>query len=112
VRILDGRKDHIAKKVAYLPQGQVIHWPLSVKRLVSLGRIPHHWPWEQLGPEDEKAIAQAMADTDVAHLQDRLWTIWPAVNGTLCFSPRLRDTAGQMVHKTILQSATSVSAMA
>ena len=71
VKILDGKKDHVAKKVAYLPQGQVIHWPLSVKRLVSLGRIPHLMPWEQLGPEDEKAIAQAMEDTDVAHLKDR-----------------------------------------
>jgi iron complex transport system ATP-binding protein len=71
VKILDGKKDHIEKKVAYLPQGQVIHWPLSVKRLVSLGRIPHLMPWEQLGPEDEKAIARAMEDTDVAHLKDR-----------------------------------------
>ncbi len=71
VRILDGKKDTMAKKVAYLPQGQVIYWPLSVKRLVSLGRIPHLMPWEQLGEEDEKAIAQAMEDTDVAHLKDR-----------------------------------------
>ena len=71
VRILDGKKEQIAKQVAYLPQGQVIHWPLSVKRLVSLGRIPHLMPWEQLGSEDEKAIAQAMKDTDVAHLKDR-----------------------------------------
>jgi iron complex transport system ATP-binding protein len=71
VRVLDGKKDHIAKKVSYLPQGQVIHWPLSVKRLVSLGRIPHLMPWESLGPEDERAIAQAMEDTDVAHLKDR-----------------------------------------
>jgi len=71
VSLLDGKTDHIAKKVAYLPQGQVIHWPLSVKRLVSLGRIPHLMPWEQLGPDDEKAIAQAMTDTDVTHLKDR-----------------------------------------
>jgi len=71
VRILDGKREHLAQKVAYLPQGQVIHWPLSVKRLVSLGRIPHLMPWEQLGPEDEKAITQAMEDTDVAHLKDR-----------------------------------------
>lgn len=71
VRILDGKTDPIAKKVAYLPQGQVIYWPLSVKRLVSLGRIPHLMPWESLGPEDEKAIMQAMEDTDVIHLKDR-----------------------------------------
>lgn len=71
VRILDGKKDQVAKKVAYLPQGQVIHWPLSVKRLVSLGRIPHLMPWEPLGPEDEKAIIRAMEDTDVTHLADR-----------------------------------------
>jgi len=71
VKVLDGTKEHRAKKVGYLPQGQVVHWPLSVKRLVSLGRIPHLMPWEQLGPEDERAIAQAMEDTDIAHLRDR-----------------------------------------
>ena len=72
VTVMEGKKAPIARHVAYLPQGQVVYWPLSVKRLVSLGRIPHLMPWEQLGPEDEKAIAQAMEDTDVAHLQDRL----------------------------------------
>ena len=71
VTILDGKKEALAKKVAYLPQGQVIHWPLSVKRLVSLGRIPHLMPWESLGPEDESAIARAMEDADVMHLADR-----------------------------------------
>jgi len=54
IRILDGKKDHLAKKVAYLPQGQVIHWPLSVKRLVSLGRIPHLMPWESLARRTRK----------------------------------------------------------
>ncbi len=71
VRVLDGKKERLAQKISYLPQGQVIHWPLSVQRLVSLGRIPHLMPWEQLGPEDERAIAQAMEDTDIAHLKDR-----------------------------------------
>ena len=71
IKVLDGKREHLAKRLAYLPQGQVIHWPLSVKRLVSLGRIPHLMPWELLGPEDEKAIVQAMKDTDVAHLADR-----------------------------------------
>ena len=31
----------IARAVAYLPQGQTLHWPLSVERLVALGRLPH-----------------------------------------------------------------------
>ena len=60
-----------AKELAYLPQGQVVHWPLSVRRVVALGRIPHLMPWQELGAEDERAIEQAMNDTDVAHLAER-----------------------------------------
>ena len=34
----------IARQLAYLPQGQTLHWPLSVERLVALGRLPHLAP--------------------------------------------------------------------
>ncbi|HOW58419.1 MAG TPA: ABC transporter ATP-binding protein [Candidatus Omnitrophota bacterium] len=65
------RAEDFSKKVSYLAQSQEIHWPISVRRLVSLGRIPHLMPWQQLGPEDEEAIEQAMKVTDVFHLGDR-----------------------------------------
>ena len=62
------------RAIAYLPQGQTLHWPLSVERLVALGRLPHLGPLSRIGAADPDAIAAAMARTDVAHLADRIAT--------------------------------------
>ena len=64
----------IARSLAYLPQGQTLHWPLSVERLVALGRLPHLGPMSRIGAADHDAIAAAMTRTDVAHLADRIAT--------------------------------------
>ncbi|BBD98643.1 ABC transporter ATP-binding protein [Sphingobium amiense] len=64
----------VARAVAYLPQGQTLHWPLGVERLVALGRLPHLGPLSRLSPQDEAAVAQAMARADVLHLRDRIAT--------------------------------------
>jgi iron complex transport system ATP-binding protein len=63
-----------ARAIAYLPQGQTLHWPLSVERLVALGRLPHLGPMSRIGAADHDAITAAMARTDVAHLADRIAT--------------------------------------
>jgi iron complex transport system ATP-binding protein len=64
----------IARAVAYLPQGQTLHWPLSVERLVALGRLPHLGPLSRLTPVDEAAVEGAMARADVLHLKGRIAT--------------------------------------
>ncbi|MFC3440689.1 ABC transporter ATP-binding protein [Sphingobium rhizovicinum] len=64
----------IARSVAYLPQGQTLHWPLSVERLVALGRLPHLGPLSRLTAADEAAIEAAMARADVLHLKGRVAT--------------------------------------
>lgn len=64
----------IARRVAYLPQGQTLHWPLSVERLVALGRLPHLGPLSRITPADSALIDAAMARADVAHLRDRVAT--------------------------------------
>ncbi|SEJ35680.1 iron complex transport system ATP-binding protein [Sphingobium sp. AP50] len=64
----------IARAVAYLPQGQTLHWPLSVERLVALGRLPHLGPLSRLTGEDEAMIEAAMARADVLHLKGRVAT--------------------------------------
>jgi iron complex transport system ATP-binding protein len=69
--VIAGSSGPLAKELAYLPQGQEIHWPLSVRRLVELGRIPHLMPWQEPGAEDETAVEDAMRDTDIFHLADR-----------------------------------------
>jgi iron complex transport system ATP-binding protein len=64
----------IARETAYLPQGQTLHWPLSVERLVSLGRLPHMAPMQRLAPADHAGIEDAMARADVLGLRERIAT--------------------------------------
>ena len=67
------RKD-IARRIAYLPQGQTLHWPLAVERLVALGRMPHLGPLSRLSPEDAALVDAALARADVLHLKGRIAT--------------------------------------
>lgn len=62
----------VSRRIAYLPQGQDIHWPISVERLVGLGRLPHLGPLSHPGAADRAAVAQALAETGTAHLADRI----------------------------------------
>jgi iron complex transport system ATP-binding protein len=64
----------VARKLAYLPQGQTLHWPLSVERLVGLGRLPHLAPMSKMSPRDQEAIDNALDRADVADLRDRIAT--------------------------------------
>ena len=64
----------IARSLAYLPQGQTLHWPLSVERLVALGRLPHLAPFSRLSETDRAAIDEAMERADVTDLRDRIAT--------------------------------------
>lgn len=63
-----------ARAIAYLPQGQTLHWPLTVERLVQLGRLPHLGPLSRIAEADRAAIERAMASADVLDLRDRLAT--------------------------------------
>ncbi|WP_423603784.1 ABC transporter ATP-binding protein [Sphingomonas sp. MS122] len=64
----------IARQLAYLPQGQALHWPLSVERLVGLGRLPHLAPMSRISEADAAAVERAMARADVLHLRGRVAT--------------------------------------
>jgi iron complex transport system ATP-binding protein len=64
----------LARALSYLPQGQTLHWPLSVERLVALGRLPHLGPLSRLDQADERAIVNAMARADVGDLAQRVAT--------------------------------------
>lgn len=67
-------RPEIARRIAYLPQGQQLAWPLSVARLVALGRLPHLAPFSRLREADAAAIERAMARADVAALGGRTAT--------------------------------------
>lgn len=64
----------VARSLAYLPQGQTLHWPLSVERLVALGRLPHLAPMSRIGAADHAAVDAAMARAGVAALAGRIAT--------------------------------------
>ncbi len=60
-----------ARALAYLPQGQTAHWPLTVRRLVELGRLPHQAPWHPPAAADRLAVASALERTGIAALAER-----------------------------------------
>lgn len=60
-----------SRKLAWLAQGGSIHWPLTVERLVALGRLPHLAAWQQANENDQVAIEQAIHQTGIEHLRTR-----------------------------------------
>lgn len=64
----------IARRIAYLPQGQTLHWPLTVERLVALGRLPHLGPMSNISAQDQAIVQEAMERADVTHLAGRVAT--------------------------------------
>jgi iron complex transport system ATP-binding protein len=63
---LDRRE--LARSIAYLPQDRTVHWPMSVERIVALGRLPHHGSGAAQGEADRDAIQSAMRAMDVSTL--------------------------------------------
>ncbi|MEV6317439.1 ABC transporter ATP-binding protein [Streptomyces sp. NPDC051776] len=75
--LLDGRElariptRKVAQSVGLLPQTPVAPEAITVADLVSRGRQPHqHW-WQQWSEQDERAVGEAMARTDVTDLAAR-----------------------------------------
>ena len=64
----------LGRTIAYLPQSHHVTWPVSVRCVVSLGRMPYATSLTQLSKREEVAIEQAMKAMAVAHLADRAAT--------------------------------------
>jgi iron complex transport system ATP-binding protein len=65
------RRNELSRELAYLPQGGQVHWPVSVRTLVALGRLPYVNRFAGPSASDAAAIERAMIACDVAHLADR-----------------------------------------
>jgi iron complex transport system ATP-binding protein len=61
----------LARRRAYLPQNPVCEWPLSVERLVALGLTAHLPALGPLPSGHENAIAEALAEQDLAAQKDQ-----------------------------------------
>jgi iron complex transport system ATP-binding protein len=61
-----------ARRFAYLPQGHIMHWPLSARDIVALGRYPHGaTDPARLTPGDTEAVLRAMQAADVVEFGGR-----------------------------------------
>jgi len=75
--VLDGADIHrastreVARRLSILPQGPSAPEGLTVRQLVAMGRFPHQRLWRQDAREDDKAIAEAMAYTNVSEFAER-----------------------------------------
>jgi iron complex transport system ATP-binding protein len=63
-----------ARRIAYLPQGNTFHWPLTVATVAALGRMPHGDPFSNASDDDQTAVAAALAATETAALAQRAVT--------------------------------------
>lgn len=60
-----------AREIAYLPQNAECSWPMTVGRVVLLGRLPFLPAWAGPGTEDRRAVRETMESVNIAHLADR-----------------------------------------
>ncbi|MEX2382741.1 MAG: ABC transporter ATP-binding protein [Opitutales bacterium] len=60
-----------AREIAYLPQNAECLWPMTVERVVMLGRLPFLSAWSGPAEDDRTAVSQAMDSVDVGHLAHR-----------------------------------------
>lgn len=60
-----------AQKLAWLAQSGPINWPLSVERLVALGRTPHQSAWQRSSAADAEIIERILTETDCQSLRRR-----------------------------------------
>jgi iron complex transport system ATP-binding protein len=78
--VLDGRalSDHSprerARRIAYLPQGNVFHWPIAVAAVVALGRYPHADPFSGYSAADRAAVRRALQATATEAFAERAVT--------------------------------------
>src|SRR4051812_9106546 len=76
IRVLDrplpqwSRTD-LARAIAYLPQEAEAHWPVEVRKLVALGRLPHRPPLTPLSTADERAVEDALSRCDALEFASR-----------------------------------------
>lgn len=60
-----------AKRIAYLPQGNIFHWPMPVEQIVALGRYPHGDPFSPPTEADKRTVAHALEVTGTQELAHR-----------------------------------------
>lgn len=78
-----------AKQLGYLAQGARAAWPMTVRRLVELGRLPHQGFWQRLQTQDQQAVESALMLAEVAAYQHRIATTLSGGEQTLAMLARV-----------------------
>ena len=60
-----------ARMIAYMPQDRAVHWNLSVRTLVALGRLPHRGTPASTPTRNTAAVQHALFLADATALADR-----------------------------------------
>lgn len=61
-----------ARRIGYLPQGHQVHWPLSARDVVALGRFPHGLADPvRMGADHASMVHSVMARTDTIRFADQ-----------------------------------------
>ena len=61
-----------ARRIAYLPQQESVHWPVTVERLALTGRLPYLAPLSRPGERDRAAVARALDRVGIAAFRHRV----------------------------------------
>lgn len=61
----------LARRVGAVPQVETLAFPISVRKMVAMGRYPHLGPFRAEGPDDVQAVAEALRECDLEPLAHR-----------------------------------------
>jgi iron complex transport system ATP-binding protein len=64
-------RGQLARALAYLPQERLVHWALTARAVVALGRLPYQPFGAGESDADSAAVDAALAAMDVGHLAQR-----------------------------------------
>lgn len=86
-----------AKMIGYLVQGARAQWPVTVERVVELGRLPYQGLWQRSTAADKNAVEQAMHMAEVTAYRNRIATTLSGGEQTLVMLARIFATQPRLI---------------
>ena len=64
-------KNNLACERGYLPQKRNIYWPLTVEKVLELGRLQYGGRWNNISGDDSKLVSDVIQETGIEDLRFR-----------------------------------------
>jgi len=90
-------REQRAKIIGYLVQRARADWPLSVQKVVELGRLPHQSWWQNNTADDLQKVEQALQRTETFAYRNRLVNTLSGGEQTLVMLARILATEPQLL---------------